>query len=111
MKASQLHKKRRRRRRRPRRARNPVVRVLEQHDRIELERHGKLERYSVTYQLELVMCGKPRCFKRHGPYWYAYWTMGRRTRSLYIGKEQRPASEVLAELVVRRKGKTHAARN
>jgi hypothetical protein len=106
--SSQLHKTRRRRR-----PRNPVVQVLEHHDRIELERHGKLERYSVTYQLELVTCGKPRCLKRHGPYWYAYWTMGRRTRSLYIGKERRPASEVLADLAVRRrtKGKAHVARN
>lgn len=58
--------------------------------------------YFVTYQRELVLCGKPRCAKRHGPYWYAYWTSDDRTRSLYIGKELRPAREVLRERARRR---------
>jgi hypothetical protein len=46
----------------------------------------------ITYQRELVRCGKPRC-KRcpHGPYWYAYFwdaLAGRhgRTKSQYVGK-------------------------
>lgn len=63
----------------------------------------------VTYQRELVKCGKPKCGKcksgpAHGPYWYAYtwkaqrgWLYGQgdqklergRTVSKYIGKELR----------------------
>ncbi len=40
----------------------------------------------VTYQLEHVLCGKARCPKLHGPYWYAYWKTGGRVRKRYIGK-------------------------
>jgi hypothetical protein len=44
-----------------------------------------------TYRLEEVRCGKKNCHcaegKPHGPYWYAYWTEGGRTRSQYIGKK------------------------
>lgn len=46
----------------------------------------------VTYQRELVRCGKARCHcssssgKLHGPYWYAYHWRGGRVRKLYIGK-------------------------
>jgi len=55
---------------------------------------------AVTYQWELVKCGKAkcrRCAKRpsHGPYLYAYWSDGGKTRQLYIGKIYRPALEVL----------------
>ena len=63
-----------------------MVEVSTQHDRI--------DGASVTYQRELIRCGKPRCNKWHGPYWYAYWTAGGRTRTLYIGKRLRPAAEV-----------------
>lgn len=40
-----------------------------------------------TYQNEMVRCGKKgyRC-SLHGPYWYAYWTEGGKTRSEYVGK-------------------------
>ena len=57
---------------------------------------------AMTYQLELVRCGKERCHcatgKGHGPYWYGYWSSGGKTRSKYIGKElphkgQRAAGE------------------
>jgi hypothetical protein len=45
----------------------------------------------MSYRLELVRCGKVNCRcsggELHGPYWYAYWTEGRRTRSRYLGKE------------------------
>lgn len=45
----------------------------------------------LTYRLERVRCGKVNCRcsggELHGPYWYAYWTEGGRTRSRYIGKE------------------------
>ena len=41
----------------------------------------------VSYQHEWVKCGKPGCKKcPHGPYWYAYWREGDRTRKKYIGK-------------------------
>jgi hypothetical protein len=42
-----------------------------------------------TYRQEYVKCGKARCKKcsdggAHGPYWFAYWSEGRRTRKQYI---------------------------
>jgi hypothetical protein len=44
-----------------------------------------------TYRLESVRCGKESCKcaegKLHGPYWYAYWSEGGRTRSQYVGKD------------------------
>jgi hypothetical protein len=46
----------------------------------------------ITYQLELVNCGKTACKRckrgpAHGPYWYAYWTDSRgKQHSKYIGK-------------------------
>jgi hypothetical protein len=43
-----------------------------------------------TYRLERVRCGKESCKcsdgKLHGPYWYAYWSDGGKTRSQYVGK-------------------------
>ena len=63
--------------------------------------HDKLGAASVTYQLEHVKCGKTRCVRWHGPYWYAYWTSGGKTRSLYVGKRLRPASEIAIERVQR----------
>ena len=52
---------------------------------------------SVTYQLELVQCGKRKCRRWHGPYWYGYWTAGGKTRSIYIGKALLPAATVAAK--------------
>lgn len=56
--------------------------------------HRVLEEHKTqnkTYRLEEVRCGKKNCHcaegKLHGPYWYAYWTEGGRTRSQYVGKE------------------------
>ncbi|HEX9888662.1 MAG TPA: hypothetical protein VGA69_04245, partial [Nitriliruptorales bacterium] len=41
----------------------------------------------VTYRQEQVRCGKDTCNScPHGPYWYAYWKEGGRTRSRYIGR-------------------------
>ena len=40
-----------------------------------------------------VLCGK--CPKKHGPYWFAAWKEGRRTRWRYIGSDA-AAAEVLA---------------
>lgn len=46
-----------------------------------------------TYRLERVRCGKEKCKcasgELHGPYWYAYWSEGGRTRSQYVGKKLR----------------------
>jgi len=42
-----------------------------------------------TFRLQLVRCGKARCRKWHGPYWYAYWFAGGRTRSAYVGSDAR----------------------
>lgn len=43
-----------------------------------------------TYRLELVCCRRKSCKcvegKLHGPYWYAYWSEGGKTRSHYVGK-------------------------
>ncbi len=50
----------------------------------------RLER--VTYQLELVRCGKPNCRcaivgeRPHGPYWYLYRWNGQKVVSEYVGK-------------------------
>ena len=52
-------------------------------------------RVFVTYQLELVACGKRTCrtcgatSPKHGPYWYAYFGERGRHRSRYVGKEFR----------------------
>ena len=71
------------------RRRNPVVEVSPHHD--------KHDGASVTYQRELIQCGKPKCKRWHGPYWYAYWTSGNRSRTLYIGRNLRAAAEVAKE--------------
>lgn len=43
-----------------------------------------------TYRLEGVRCGKQGCKcsrgELHGPYWYAYWSEGGKTKSEYVGK-------------------------
>lgn len=67
--------------------------------------HDKLGDASVTYQLEYVKCGKPNCDKWHGPYWYAYWSAGGKTRSLYLGKTLRTATEVADEKNTRKRKK------
>jgi len=76
-----------------RKANRFVVGVVENHD-------DKVLGAAVTYQRELVRCGKPKCRRcskgpSHGPYIYAYWSDGGKTRALYIGKVYRPALEVL----------------
>jgi predicted ATPase/DNA-binding SARP family transcriptional activator len=49
----------------------------------------------VSYRQQYRRCGKPACQQcaeggqGHGPYWYAYWREGGRTRTRYLGK-QRP---------------------
>jgi hypothetical protein len=42
---------------------------------------------SLTFRYETVRCGKANCTRcPHGPYWYAYWKEGGRTRSRYVGR-------------------------
>jgi hypothetical protein len=52
---------------------------------------GKRHLRHKTYRRELVRCGKKDCKcaegQLHGPYWYAYWMEGGRTKSQYIGKK------------------------
>lgn len=57
-----------------------------------------------TYRSEMVRCGKKSCKCAdgylHGPYWYAYWSEGGKTRSQYVGKHLpkgvNPARDTLA---------------
>lgn len=59
--------------------------VTKQHEVLQLRRTAHL-----TYRLERVRCGKESCKcvegNLHGPYWYAYWSEGGKTRSRYVGK-------------------------
>jgi predicted ATPase/DNA-binding SARP family transcriptional activator len=60
----------------------------------------------VTYRQQYRRCGKPTCARcasggpGHGPYWYAVWWDGRRTRSQYLGKAPPSPSEMPASLVL-----------
>lgn len=60
--------------------------AVKQHEVLQAHRTARK-----TYRLELVRCGRKTCKcvegQLHGPYWYAYWTEGGRTRSQYIGKK------------------------
>lgn len=47
-----------------------------------------------TLRRQYVHCGKPRCGRRHGPYWYAFWKKDGKTRSAYVGSDAK-----LAELL------------
>ena len=40
---------------------------------------------TVTYRTQSVRCGKDCAACPHGPYWYAFWKEGGRSRSQYIG--------------------------
>lgn len=40
---------------------------------------------AVTYRRQAVRCGKGCAGCPHGPYWYAHWKEGGRSRSQYIG--------------------------
>lgn len=50
---------------------------------VQIRRRG-----GVTYRQEKVRCGKVSCRScPHGPYWYAYWRQGDKTKSKYVGKQ------------------------
>jgi hypothetical protein len=59
-----------------------------------------------TYRLERVRCGKESCKcadgHLHGPYWYAYWFEGGKTKSQYIGKQLPKGIKLPGELKPRR---------
>ena len=41
----------------------------------------------VKLRRQNVKCGKPTCTRcPHGPYWYAYWWVGGKRKSQYLGK-------------------------
>ena len=53
---------------------------------VETKKEGR-----ITYQSELVKCGKANCRcatdgQLHGPYWYAYQKQGQKLKSWYVGK-------------------------
>ncbi len=49
--------------------------------------HAEKQLGSITFRYETVRCGKANCTRcPHGPYWYAYWKEGGRTRSRYVGR-------------------------
>jgi hypothetical protein len=52
----------------------------------------------VTYQLRYVRCGKPRCRRWHGPYWYSYRKVGGRVVCRYIGKREPEWSKLAAAI-------------
>ena len=43
-----------------------------------------------TLRLEHVLCGKPKCERQHGPYWYACFKESGRWRKVYIGRDLPP---------------------
>jgi hypothetical protein len=42
---------------------------------------------NATIRRQYVKCSKPQCQKKHGPYLYAFWKEGNRTKSRYVGKK------------------------
>jgi hypothetical protein len=42
---------------------------------------------NATIRRQYVQCGNPQCQKKHGPYLYAYWKEGNKTKSRYVGKK------------------------
>jgi hypothetical protein len=61
--------------------------------------HAEQQFGSITFRYETVRCGKKNCTRcPHGPYWYAYWKEGGRTRSRYVGRSlPQKAREVYEE--------------
>lgn len=60
-------------------------------------KHTRERGHGITYERKRVLCGKPKCNKLHGPYWYAFWTAGGRVRSVYIGKKFQRVEEKCPE--------------
>lgn len=55
----------------------------------------------LRYRRQSVNCGKSSCSQcPHGPYWYAFWKEGGRTRKRYIGRHLpgEPAEAVVPDM-------------
>ena len=64
----------------------PEVEPKKDREIVETKKDGR-----ITYQSELVKCGKANCRcatddHLHGPYWYAYQKQGQKLKSWYVGK-------------------------
>ena len=64
----------------------PAVTQKKDREVVETKKAGR-----ITYQSELVKCGKTNCRcatdgQLHGPYWYAYRKQGQTLKSWYVGK-------------------------
>ena len=60
---------------------------------VETKKEGR-----ITYQSEMVKCGKSNCRcatdgQLHGPYWYGYQKQGQKLKSWYVGKELKSLGE------------------
>ena len=71
----------------------PQVEAKKDREVVETKKEGR-----ITYQAELVKCGKANCRcatdgQLHGPYWYAYRKQGQKLKSWYVGKELKPMKE------------------
>ncbi|MEM9149149.1 MAG: DUF6788 family protein [Cyanobacteria bacterium P01_F01_bin.3] len=71
----------------------PEVKPKKGREVVETKQEGR-----VTYQAELVKCGKENCRcategQLHGPYWYAYRRQGQKLKSWYVGKELKLVDE------------------
>lgn len=71
----------------------PEVEPKEHREIVEKKQEGR-----ITYQSEMVKCGKPNCRcvidgQLHGPYWYGYQKQGQKLKSWYIGKKLKPLKE------------------
>lgn len=67
--------------------RPPEVEPKQDKEIVETKKAGR-----ITYQSELVKCGKSNCRcttdgQLHGPYWYGYQKQGQKLKSWYVGKE------------------------
>lgn len=60
--------------------------------RVELVAGSSWSHAGVTYQQQLVSCGKKGCDKMHGPYWYGFHRDPNdgSSRSMYVGRELPP---------------------
>lgn len=71
----------------------PEVKSKKNREVVETKKEGR-----ITYQSELVKCGKPNCRcmtegQLHGPYWYGYQKQGQKLKSWYIGKKLKPSQK------------------
>jgi DNA-binding SARP family transcriptional activator len=85
----------------PPRKRTPPVPTTNETEPTPEGESGKPEPATVSYQQKYTRCNKPTCRPcaegpGHGPYWYAYWWEGGRTRTRYLGKTL-PEGAVVAE--------------